>query len=119
MLNYPIKMLSVAVSNLVIRNIWKVACITSIISPDKSATNGELQHPISLHSPLAKVIDVRILRDLSKLFDIVDHAHSSRDIMGATIYNDDTTGIRTSLILETGDLCGYLKDESYRQFCLI
>lgn len=35
----------------------------------------------------------------------------------ATTYNDDTSGIRTSFSLETGDLCGYLKDESYRQFC--
>lgn len=87
MFNYPIKILSLAVSSLVIPNIWKVACITSIISPDKSAINGELHHPISLHSPLEKLIALRILRDLSKLLDTVDHAQSSRDMIGATTIN--------------------------------
>ena len=83
-LGFLTKVLELSMSQLVIPDIWKVARIIPILKPDKSATNGESYRPISLLSPVAKVLESLLLPSLKQHFVLAPHQHGFRESYSTT-----------------------------------
>ncbi|XP_073841483.1 uncharacterized protein [Musca autumnalis] len=83
-LSYLTKVLELSISQLVIPDVWKVARIIPILKPDKSATNGESYRPISMLSPVAKVLESLLLPSLKQHFHLASHQHGFREAHSAT-----------------------------------
>lgn len=58
---------------MIIPDICEVVCIIPILKTDKSATNEESYRPISLLSPVAKVLESLLIPSMKEYFPLDSH----------------------------------------------
>ena len=79
-LTYLTELLNISGKTLMIPNIWKVGRVIPLIKSGKPIDQGTSFRPISLLSPIAKLMEKLIQPDLSEHFLLADHQHGFRKI---------------------------------------
>ena len=69
---------------LVISDIWKVARIIPILKPNKTAIIGESYRPISLLSPVVKILEALLFPAFKRHYSLSEHQHGFREDRSTT-----------------------------------
>ena len=77
-INYLANLFNNVVAQAIIPPKWKVGRIIPILKPNKPADQGASYRPISLLSPLAKLLESVILTPLNAAIPLADHQHGFR-----------------------------------------
>ncbi|GAB0099134.1 hypothetical protein DMENIID0001_149740 [Sergentomyia squamirostris] len=83
-INYLTSILNTSLSTLTVPDAWKRARVIPILKPGKPANRGSSYRPISLLSPLAKVMESTLLSWLKCNFQLADHQHGFRELHSTT-----------------------------------
>lgn len=78
-ISYLTKLLNLSLRHQVIPNVWKVGRIIPLVKPGKPASKGKSYRPISLLSPVAKLMEKPILSTLTE-----HHQHGFREARSTT-----------------------------------
>jgi hypothetical protein len=62
---YLTDLFNLSISNANLQAIWKAAIIVQVLEPGIPATDGSSYHPISLLSPCVKILELRLLMDVT------------------------------------------------------
>lgn len=77
-IHFLTKLLNLSLQTLIIPNVWKTARIIPIPKPGKNLDEGKSFRPISLLSPVAKLLETLILPAITDNIDLADHQHGFR-----------------------------------------
>lgn len=77
-IKYLTRLYNLSVNSGIIPQRWKTARIIPILKPGKPASQGKSHRPISLLSPLAKILESIILIPLTESINLANHQHGFR-----------------------------------------
>ena len=97
-INFLTELYNRSINSGVIPRIWKQGKIIPLLKPGKPADQGSSYRPISLLSPLAKILEALLLPSLNDSIKLIDHQHGFRKARSTTtalqdIKNHITTGL--------------------------
>lgn len=75
---YLTNLLNLSIKTLIIPNVWKVGQIIPILKPGKPNDQGSSHRPISLLSPVAKLLEKLILPTMNEHLQPASHQHGFR-----------------------------------------
>lgn len=82
--SYLTDLLNLSVKSQVIPNIWKVGRIIPILKPGKPSDHGSSYRPISLLSPIAKLLEKLLLPIITENVELAEHQHGFRKLRSTT-----------------------------------
>lgn len=74
-MNILTRLLNLSVKTATMPSIWKTGKIIPLLKPNKQADDSKSYRPISLLSPIAKVLEKLILPHLSAAIKLAEHQH--------------------------------------------
>ncbi|KAI5707813.1 hypothetical protein M8J77_010316 [Diaphorina citri] len=77
-INYLTSIFNLCMETLDFPRIWKVSKVIPLLKPGKPADKGKSYRPISLLSPLIKILEALILSILKDHIELADHQHGFR-----------------------------------------
>ena len=97
-INFLTELYNRSVNSGIIPGIWKQGKIIPLLKPGKPADEGSSYRPISLLSPLAKILEALLLPSLNESIQLADHQHGFRKARSTTtalqdIKNHITNGL--------------------------
>ena len=81
---YITRLMNLSMSTLSIPSLWKIGRIIPILKPNKSPDQSTYYRPISLLSPLAKLMEKRVLGTLTEHLQLAEHQHGFRRMHSTT-----------------------------------
>lgn len=76
--------INISLGSLVVPNIWKTARVIPLLKPGKPADEASSHRPISLLSPIAKIIEKLIAPSINNNIKLASHQHGFRKCHSTT-----------------------------------